>query len=160
MIPALRILLLLAGVCLSVGLLAALRVHLRERRVVGEVIARELAGGRGRAAGVVLLLIAHLAAWVARDPIGPAWTLPVLGVALAFTALRPAPGDRVCGTAGVRRGWYVRRWAELEEWRLTGDHLRFRLRGQWEAVPLPAARQPQMAERLRDVIGERESPFK
>ena len=92
------------------------------------------------------------------DPWDPA-VLAVGLLAVALNGLRPSFDDRVCGTEGVRVGWSVRGFAQLEEWRLTGDHLRFRLRGQWTAVPLSVAEQEPIRERLLAVAPERESAF-
>ena len=107
-----------------------------------------------------MLLLGHVAAFGAREELALGWTIPPLATAIAFVILRPASADRICGTKGVRRGWYVRSFEQLEEWRLTGDHLRFRLRGEWEAVPLAAARHDEFGQRLRAAAPDRESSFK
>jgi hypothetical protein len=59
----------------------------------------------------------------------------------------------------VQRGWHARRLEELEEWRLTGEHLRFRLFGEWTAVPLAPEHHAAMRARLVACCAERESPF-
>jgi hypothetical protein len=154
----LRFLLGLASAALLGGCVAALALRLRARRVVGEVIERSVLPPRPRLVAILLAAAGGFAALGAGD-VGLAWTLPPLALAIVYLALRPGVHDRVTGRDGVRRGWYVRALADLEEWRLTGDHLRFRLRGRWEAVPLAAARQAELGERLRATAPERESTF-
>jgi hypothetical protein len=83
--------------------------------------------------------------------------LVVLGIAVAI--LSPGSGDAVCGEEGVQRGWHARRLGELEEWRLAGSHLRFRLFGEWTAVPLAPEHHAAMRARLVAACPERESPF-
>jgi hypothetical protein len=84
-----------------------------------------------------------------------------LELALGLVLLAASPGfqDSKVGASGVQRGWHARRWAELEEWRLTGDHLRWKLDGTWVASDLPAARHAAVRERLLAAAGDRESRF-
>ncbi|MEM7307395.1 MAG: hypothetical protein AAF682_12030 [Planctomycetota bacterium] len=160
MAAALLVLFLVAQVVLALAVGASIAVRLRERRILGVVVAQELAGPGPRVLGALVILAGLGAAIAARGEIGLGYSLPPLGLALMFVALRPGTADRVCGRDGVRRGWYVRALEELDEWRITGDHLRFRVRGQWEAVPLAAAEQASFETRLRDAIPDRESPFR
>ncbi len=149
---------LCADVALAVGVALALAVRVRAR-AVGDVVQRELPGLRGRLFGVGLVAAALIAAVLGSDQVPLPWSLSTLALTLAFVLLRPADGDRVCGRDGVRRGWYVRRLADLEEWRLTGDHLRFRLRGEWTAVGLANAHHAEFETKLRAAAPDRESPF-
>ena len=48
---------------------------------------------------------------------------------------------------------------ELEEWRLTGDHLRFRIGPTWLAVGLPAREHAGVRELLLERRPEAESRF-
>jgi hypothetical protein len=160
MVDALHWLFLASDVWLALGIVFALRVRARERAVLGEIVAREMPSPRTRILGSALILAGAVCAVLGRGELGLQWTLPPLALALASALLRPLEQDRVAGRNGVRRGWYVRALADLEEWRLTGDHLRFRLRGLWEAVPLPTALHPEFEARLRALAPERESRFK
>jgi hypothetical protein len=83
----------------------------------------------------------------------------VLGLSAAIVLWTPGFHDAVCGEEGVQRGWHARRFEELEEWRLIGDHLRFRLFGEWTSVPLPANDQPRIREKLLAIAPTRESRF-
>jgi hypothetical protein len=157
-IDILRFLLGLAAAALFVGSACALALRVRAGRVVGEVVERSVLPPGRRFLGIVLVALAGVAA-LETAGVGLAWTLLPLGLAVVYLALRPGVHDRVTGLDGVRRGWYVRALGELEEWRLTGDHLRFRLRGRWEAVPLSAERQADFAARLRAAAPGRESRF-
>lgn len=79
--------------------------------------------------------------------------------ALACLWLRPHAGDEVFGAEGVQRGWQARSFDELEEWRLTGDHLRFRIGPTWLAVGLPAREHAGVRELLLERRPEAESRF-
>ena len=83
--------------------------------------------------------------------------LLALGALVAW--LSPGFHDAVCGSTGVQRGWHARRFEDLEEWRLAGDHLRFRLFGEWTSVPLPVEDQVRVREVLARVNPKRESVF-
>lgn len=131
----------------------------RAHAKTGPVIAAERPGRSTRIAVLVTLLVALLA-WILVEreiPILPA-SLALL-LAILTVVLTPGVDDAACGEEGVRRGWHGRAFAELEEWRLTGEHLRFRLFGEWTSVPLPSAEQPRIRERLQKLIPDRESPF-
>ncbi len=160
MIPVLCALLAAADASLFAGILLALRVRARERAVVGEVVARSGAGMRRRLPWLLVAAAGVACALLGRGEPSLAWTLPPPLLALGFLLVQPLAEDRVAGRGGVRRGWYVRALQDLEEWRVTGDHLRFRLRGPWEAVPLPAALHPEFEAKLRALAPERESRFK
>jgi hypothetical protein len=94
---------------------------------------------------------------VVEVPLAPA--LAVLGLTAALLAVQPGFSDSRCGEEGVQVGWHARRYEVLDEWRLTGDHLRWKLRGTWVACDLPSARQPELRERLERLAPGRESPF-
>ena len=160
MVPILCALLVAADAALAAGLVLALRVRARERALVGEVVARSEAGLRGRLPWLAAAAAGVPCAVLARAELPLAWTLPPVLLALAYLLAMPGREDRIAGRDGVRRGWYVRALKDLEEWRVTGDHLRFRLRGPWEAVPLPAALHPEFEAKLRALAPERESRFK
>jgi hypothetical protein len=81
--------------------------------------------------------------------------LSVGAVTLSFSA-----GDQACGTDGVRSGVWALSYSDLEEWRLTGEHLRFRYGGVWRAVMIPAELQGPLRSRLEEVSGGSESRFK
>jgi hypothetical protein len=88
---------------------------------------------------------------------GPA--LLVLSAAAALVALCPASGESVYGELGVRRGWHARRFDELEEWRLMGEHLRWKLRGEWISSQVPPAEHEALRAKLVGLCPERESRF-
>ena len=90
-----------------------------------------------------------------------AWgfVITLLALALPIVLLSPGPEDSLLGQTGVQRGFYSRHFGELEEWRLTGDHLRYRLFGEWTSAPCPAQEQPRLRELLTRTIPERETPF-
>ena len=81
--------------------------------------------------------------------------LSVGAVTLSFSA-----GDQACGADGVRSGVWALSYSDLEEWRLTGEHLRFRYGGVWRAVMIPAELQGPLRSRLEEVSGGSESCFK
>ena len=73
--------------------------------------------------------------------------------------MRPSFEDHEFGTTGVRRGWFARRFDELDEWRLTGEHLRWRLYGVWLATEVPTEFHAELRARLEEIAPERESRF-
>ncbi|MFT7669940.1 MAG: hypothetical protein ACI8X5_002647 [Planctomycetota bacterium] len=72
---------------------------------------------------------------------------------------QPHPLDQVCGELGVQVGWRSRRFSDLEEWRLTGDHLRVRIGDVWTAVSVPVANHPEVRATLEKSCPDRESRF-
>lgn len=92
------------------------------------------------------------------DPFPTTHAILVLLGALALTAICPGVHDQACGELGVYRGWFGRRYEELDEWRLAGDHLRFRMMGEWMSVALPRDRQAKVRAILERVAPDRESP--
>lgn len=83
----------------------------------------------------------------------------VLAFAAALLAVQPSFADSRCGESGVQVGWHARRFDELVEWRLTGDHLRWRLGSNWIACNLPVNEHARLRERLERLAPGRESPF-
>lgn len=86
--------------------------------------------------------------------------LAIIALAWATMLISPGANDAALGELGVRRGWYARTFEELEEWRLTGDHLRWKLRGEWQASPAPRATHAVLRDKLVALCPERESSFK
>lgn len=149
----------ITAVLLAGAVLWSLAVRARERRVAGDVLNAERGSRLWRLAVAVPAVGA--AVWLALDAgVVAAWPelALLLGGAL-LAALRPSQDDRISGATGVRRGWHVIDHADLEEWRLIGEHLRFRLAGEWTAVPLSIDRQDAVRARLESVAPERESGF-
>ena len=83
-------------------------------------------------------------------------------VALACVAalLSRRQRGQACGEAGVQRGCFSCAYEDVEEWRLTGDHLRFRVGEVWRAVALPDRFHPQVRSLLEARVGDLESRFK
>jgi hypothetical protein len=141
----------------AVGLTAALFVRVRAPRVLGTVLDRGRTRPFGRLAALALLVGAGVALATVEDAPPRGWV--ALGLSAAFMVLRPAFDERVCGSEGVRRGWWLVRFEDLEQWRLIGEHLRFQLFGEWDAVPLAPAHQAAVRERLVAAAPGRESAF-
>lgn len=125
----------------------------RNSRKVGRVLLRVrprrlrwlLRGGLALLAASVLVL--------GGLPRLPAVSVLALSGVLSF--FYPGNRDSVLGESGVQAGWYARRFSEIEEWRLAGQHLRWRLRGEWVACAAPL----ELHASLRALLdGERESP--
>lgn len=153
--PALWALAVILGA--AVVVLAALRARLRS--TVGATKVVERPGRRARIAYyVALALAAALVAFAGVGvPLEPALVVLALGAALA--ALAPGELDSALGARGVQQGWHARRFEELEEWRLTGDHLRWRLFGEWVATHAPAALHADLRAQLAAANPGRESRF-
>jgi hypothetical protein len=116
-------------------------------------------GRRRSALGLLGLgLVAALAWFVPEAPLAPG--LALLALSAVLVALTPVRGDTAVGSRGARDGWEAARFAELEEWRLTGEHLRWRTDGEWLASSAPPERQAALREALERAAPERESRFK
>jgi hypothetical protein len=90
-------------------------------------------------------------------PVVPA--LSVLVLAALLVSLAPGSEDSLLGSHGVQHGWHARRFADLEEWRLTGDHLRWRLFDEWLAAHAPAELHAELRAQLTAANAGRESRF-
>jgi hypothetical protein len=147
---------------LVVGLLVVAAIRARNRRTVGRVLAEERPGRMLRLCGSTALLLLVFAAILAAGPdarvlqFAGLLLVPALGLVWFGTGFQ----DAILGDAGVQRGWLSRRFEELEEWRLAGDHLRFRLQGEWTSVPCPLERQAELRAELQRRNPARESPFR
>lgn len=147
---------------LIVGLLAVAILRARNQRTLGRVIACEepLRGLRRGAA--TLALLAVFGGVIAAGPDRRVLFFAVLLLlpALGLVWLGHGFGDALLGEHGVRRGWRSRRFEELEQWRLSGQHLRFRLDGEWTAVPCPPQAQAHVRAELERLNAGAESPFR
>ena len=144
---------------LIAGLAVALALRARARATLGPTLAADRPHALVRRATLLSLDLAAFALVLTlRDLPLPPIAL-VLALAAAISLLLPGFGDAVLGEHGVQRGFHARRFEELEEWRLTGDHLRFRLHGEWTAVPAPSALHPMLREKLSSTSPTRESRF-
>ncbi|MBK7645295.1 MAG: hypothetical protein IPJ19_20015 [Planctomycetes bacterium] len=147
---------------LVVGLLVVGALRARNLRTVGPVLAGVRPGrGLRRAAGsagIVCVFGALLAAGADRRVLEFAGLL--LAPALGLVWFGQGFGDALLGEWGVQRGWFSRRYEELEEWRLAGDHLRFRLHGEWTSVPCPPERQAALLQTLGRVNPGAQSAFR
>lgn len=147
---------------LIVGVLAVATIRARNRRTVGSVLAEELPGRARRTWGTSALLLSIPAAilWAGADARVLAFAGLLLVPSLALVWFGTGFQDAILGDLGVQRGWHALRFEELEEWRLAGDHLRFRLHGEWTSVPCPPGRQPALRSALERLNPARESPFR
>lgn len=142
------------------ALIATLTVAKRAQTTVGGVISEERPNRWTRR----VLLGAPLAAVLALESM---WghlpqelVLESLLLGILVVWVTPGYHDAVLGELGVQRGWFARRFADLEEWRLAGDHLRFKLDGEWTSVPCPPGDQARIRETLLTVNPAGESRFK
>lgn len=149
-----------AYVCAFAAAIVVLADRRREKRAIGDVLEEQRDWGALRIAGMAGLAGGMLLAWMGRDIVPATWSLPLLLVVAFVQVYRPDFSDRVTGSDGLRYGWYVRRLDELEEWRLTGEHLRFRLFGIWRAVSLSEERHEAYRTRLMELVPDRESAFR
>jgi hypothetical protein len=153
---------LLLGCSLPIGfsLFAVVVLRLRHARIVGARLgfqrsARAWMFVAWTAQAVALAAI--VVSWEAL-PVFPALNLLVL--ASALFALSPGAQDAEVGEGGVRHGWSARTLTELEEWRLTGEHLRWKVRGEWVACHVAPERHARLRSLLSQACPERESAFR
>jgi hypothetical protein len=115
---------------------------------------------------LALVWLAAAAFWLpglGADAADPSFRLPAFALLFGgavILLLSPRPVARVLGTTGVQSGWDTARFDALVEWRLSGEHLRFRLEGRlWDAVDAAPQTHAELRERLdRDAPG-RESRY-
>lgn len=140
----------------------AFSASLRARRgeVLGEVLFEALAPRAARYLALVALGVALVVVLAAGELGRALLALALLGTLARALALLPLPEDQRCGTGGIQYGCDLIRLSELEGWRLTGDHLRVRLRDLWVAVALPRELHPRMRAALEAACPERESVFR
>lgn len=144
---------------LAAALLANLVLALRRNAATGATRHAELPARMSRRLWLVVPLALLFAAIVVEGSLPP---VPAALVVLAAARLwwsMPGDKDAITGEAGAARGFEARRYETLEEWRLTGDHLRFRLHGEWTSSPCPRDDQPWLRARLEQACPERESRF-
>jgi heme exporter protein D len=145
----------------TVSLVVSLLVRSRERSELAERVLAPQIRRRGRyGIGAALLLALAWRLSLGVDSGWPWLEISAASAALLALIVAPAETDRVLAQKGVRIGYHVRRFAVLEEWRLTGEHLRVRLFGEWTALPVPPAHQEQLRKQLEAEAPERESRFK
>lgn len=103
-------------------------------------------------------LAALAATWSEQGDDAWLWSA-TLALAAALLLLSPGPHRQRLGERGVQRGWDARGFDELEEWRVSGDHLRFKVDGEWTAARAPAALHAELREKLRRLRPDHESRF-
>lgn len=157
---AFGVLLVAVALPLACAVLAVAWLRRGRTRTVGEPLARQ------RASRVWLRVVwtvnaAALAAIVVNwEALPSSAALTLLALESALVSLSPLAHDADIGARGVRYGWSARAFADLEEWRLTGEHLRWKLRGEWVACHVAPEHHAALRERLRQSCPERESAFK
>jgi len=141
---------------LSLVLLARGRIAGR----IGPVLARERASRAWLRLALTVTALAVAAVVVQWEGLPGTLALVTLAATTALLAASPLSQDADVGERGVRRGWSAREFAQIEEWRLTGEHLRWRLRGEWHACRVPLELHAALRARLQTACAERESPFR
>jgi len=144
--------LLLGAVALFAGVWQAIN-----RRRLGRVRLRRSARRRVRLLLVLGALgLVGLLAWA--DPWARSPQVLLLGL-LSVWLIASSPGfqDSIWGENGVQRGWYARRYSELEAWRLVGEHLRWQLFGVWVSTEVPPSEHAALRRRLEAEAPGRES---
>ncbi len=155
-----RPLFLLQALLLALALVSAVRVRAGQRAVLGRILLAQRSRGKLRWAAWIVLALVTVLAVSYRETFAGVQDLAFagLGAAALLVWLQPSPRDSALGEDGVQRGWHARSFRDLEEWRLTGDHLRWRLFGQWISTDVPAAMHPQVREKLLAICPDKESP--
>ncbi len=147
------------GLCLAaLSLVLVARGRLAGR--VGPVVASERASRLWLRSALTFTALPVAAVIVHWEDLPAALALASLAVSVALFVASPLAQDADVGERGVRRGWSAREFAQLEEWRLTGEHLRWRLRSEWFACRVPVELQASVRTRLQAVCPDRESPFR
>jgi hypothetical protein len=144
---------------LAIALIATVATLWRSRACVGRARVAERASAIVRGALVAVPVVLGVFVVLQRDAATLPAMLAVLAESALICALRPASGDSIYGERGVRSGWHARTFERLEEWRLAGEHLRWRLGSEWFACRVPVEMQPELRAKLLALAPERESRF-
>ena len=143
---------LLGAVAVLVGIW-----QVQNRRRLGRVRLR-LRGRRRVRLALILgaAVLVGLLAWA--DPLGRSSRVLAIGL-LSVWLIASSPGfqDSIWGESGVQRGWYARRYTELEQWRLVGEHLRWQLFGVWVSTDVPSSEHAALRRQLEAQAPGRES---
>ena len=128
----------------------------RNSRKVGRVLSRVRPRRLRRLLRLGLVVLAGAVLVFGGIPRLPA--LSVLALSGLLSLLYPGSRDSILGERGVQAGWYARGFSEIEQWRLVGQHLRWRLRGEWVASAAPqewhARLRGQLDPRRESLIGD------
>jgi hypothetical protein len=148
----------------AVGLLAAASagaaaIACRARANVGRARVVERQRRRGKLAMLAAIAATAVGVAVGAGELPRAELLTMLALCACVVASSPSFGDSILGERGVRRGWVARRFEQVEEWRLTGEHLRWKAAGEWLACRAPAELHGELREKLSKLCPGRESPF-
>ena len=153
-------LLLLTSLLITLAMVVSVMREMYGSLTLGRVIKRARPGRNRRmlAVGVMILILAGIYLGPTEVPVAQAFGVlsPAAALLLCTSGLR----DSVLAENGVRAGWFVRRFEDLEEWRLTGDHLRWKLFGEWQACEVPLAESESLRTKLEQLIPDRESRFR
>lgn len=157
--------LIIALVETAIAVVFLFQRRIRSKRLLGQPLQRSAAA---RGVHVLIVGIVFLAAasfWLGPVDRASAATLRLPSLALLFGGalvllLGPDSTDRALGTSGVRSGWTTAGFGEFEEWRLVGEHLRFRLNGRlWDAVGAAPALHLELRAKLEQLAPARESRY-
>jgi hypothetical protein len=155
--PLIEALTLATGAAVLLAAVATAAWTRRLAATVGRARHRE----RPRRALRVPLVLGVAALGLAVSLGGPSASQLVLLAGAGLLALvAPGSGDSDCGERGVRAGWFARRYEDLDEWRLTGEHLRWKLFGTWVSSRVPTSEHADLRTRLERACPERESRFR
>ena len=151
--------LIMAQVVATTGMVVAIVTRSSRARSVGAVLFERR---EPRALCPVLLaILCGLAIVALRMPEFPtAEAVMTLLLGAILVVVIPDPTDRACGDKGVVSGWTTVEYTAVAEWRLTGQHLRFRVAEEWTAVEVPRESRQKLRTTLENLIPERESRFK
>ncbi|MBM3992116.1 MAG: hypothetical protein FJ298_14065 [Planctomycetes bacterium] len=148
-----------AGLCLvALSLVVLARGRISSR--VGGLLASERAPRLWLRLAFTLAALTLVAIVVHWEDLPGGLALFTLLVGVVLLAKSPLAQDADVGERGVRRGWSAREYAHIEEWRLTGEHLRWRVRGEWRACRVPLELHAALRARLQAACAQRESPFR
>ncbi len=111
-----------------------------------------------RVACVCAGLLALATTWREQGDAAPL-SAALLGVLSLLAFITPSGESQRVAEHGVRRGFDSKRFEELEEWRLTGEHLRWKLDGEWLACRAPTELHAALRAKLVALNPERESRF-
>jgi hypothetical protein len=146
---------------LGIGIAAAVTVRRQATLYVGEVLHRESPAAVTQFRIAALVGVgAALSCALASGELSLGLSLPTLALTTLLIWLLPVAAAGQIGRFGVQKGWAVHGHNELQEWRLTGEHFRFRVDDRWFALALPASRHALLEAELELHAPERRSSYR
>lgn len=141
----------IAFVWILIGLVVAAAARVRSTARLGQSLGAYGRRRIGVQAGALLGL------GVVSCMYGERVELALFAFVLAYLWLAPGESERAYGLKGASFAWRSVRYADAEEWRLAGEHLRLLVHDEWSAVRVRPEHLETLQAELERIAPERRS---